>query len=160
VFEVIKVDTDENGNEKELTITGGGRYNYLAKRLGSKKDVPGVGAGMGLDRIMMMPECRKMSPRIIKKPKVYFIHLGFEARLKSLSVVEILRKARIPLEQSLSKDSLGNQLATAEKMGIPFVIIFGQKEAMSKEVIVRNMETRSQDTVKISDLTEYIKKLH
>ena len=160
VFEVIKLSVDEEGKEKELTITGGGRYNYLARRMGSKKDVPGVGTGMGFERIMLMPECKKMSPRIIKKPKVYFIHLGLEARLKSLPVIEILRKAKIPIEQSLSKDSLGSQLAIAADMGVPFAIIFGQKEAMSKEVIVRNMETRSQDTVKIADLTEYIKKLH
>ncbi len=160
VFEVIKVDTDENGNQKDITITGGGRYNYLARRLGSKKDVPGVGTGMGFERIAMMSECRKMSPRIIKKPKVYFIHLGLDARLKSLSVIEILRKAKIPMEQSLSKDSLGSQLAIAEKMGVPYAILFGQKEAMAGEVIVRNMENRSQDTVKISELSEYIKKLH
>ena len=101
-----------------------------------------------------------MCPRILKKPKVYFIHLGIEARLKSLSVIEILRKAKIPVEQSLSKDSLGSQLAIAEKMGIPHAIIFGQKEAMAGEVIVRNMESRSQDTVKIENLSEYIKKLH
>ncbi len=160
VFEVIKLSVDEDGNEKELTITGGGRYNYLARRMGSKKDVPGVGTGMGFERIMLMPECKKMSPRIIKKPKVYFIHLGLEARLKSLPVIEILRKAKIPIEQSLAKDSLGSQLAIAADMGVPFALIFGQKEAMNKEVIVRNMETRSQDTVKIADLTEYIKKLH
>jgi histidyl-tRNA synthetase len=160
VFEVIQVDTDDNGNTKEITITGGGRYNYLAKRMGSKKEVPGVGTGMGFERIMMMPACKKMCPRIIKKPKVYFIHLGLEARLKSLSVIEILRKAKIPMEQSLSKDSLGSQLAIAEKMGVPYAILFGQKEAMSGEVIVRNMENRSQDTVKISELSEYIKKLH
>lgn len=160
VFEVIKLSIDDEGNEKELTITGGGRYNYLARRMGSKKDVPGVGTGMGFERIMLMPECKKMSPRIIKKPKVYFIHLGLEARLKSLPVIEILRKAKIPIEQSLAKDSLGSQLAIAADMGVPFALIFGQKEAMNKEVIVRNMETRSQDTVKIADLTEYIKKLH
>lgn len=160
VFEVIKTDTDENGNQKEITITGGGRYNYLAKRLGSKKEVPGVGTGMGFERIMLMSECKKMCPRILRKPKVYFIHLGLDARLKSLSVIEILRKAKIPMEQSLSKDSLSSQLAIAEKMGVPYALLFGQKEAMAGEVIVRNMENRSQDTVKITELSEYIKKLH
>lgn len=37
VFEVIKTDVDENGKEREITITGGGRYDGLAKMLGSKK---------------------------------------------------------------------------------------------------------------------------
>ena len=119
--------------------------------------MPGVGAAIGMDRIIAMENLKHPEPRIIKKPKVYFIQLGFEAKLKSLSVIEILRKARIPIAQSLSKDGLSLQLAAAEKTGIPYVLIFGQKEAMDGTVIVRNMEDRSQDTVNIGELAEYIK---
>ncbi|MDQ5962404.1 MAG: Histidine--tRNA ligase [Patescibacteria group bacterium] len=159
VFEVIKIDVDENGKEKEITITGGGRYDYLAKMMGNKKDVPAVGTALGLERIMMFPECKKLPPRIMKTPKVYFIQLGFEAKLKSLCIMEILRKSRIPVHQSISKDSLSAQLASAEKMEVPYCVIFGQKEAMDNTVIVRNMNTRSQDTVKIDALSDYIKHL-
>lgn len=159
VFEVIKTEVDEKGNEREITITGGGRYDYLAKDMGSKKDVPAVGTALGFDRIMMFPECAKLMPRIMKPAKVYFIQLGFEAKLKSLSIIEILRKAHIPIHQSLSKDSLSQQLGVAEKMNIPYCVIFGQKEAMDSTVIVRNMKTHSQDTVKIEKLCEYLKNL-
>ena len=159
VFEVIKIDIDENGKEKEITITGGGRYDNLAKMMGSKKDVPSVGTGLSMERIMMFPECKNIRPRIIKTPKVYFIQLGFEAKLKSLCIMETLRKAHIPVYQTLSKDSLSAQLANAEKMEIPFCIIFGQKEAMDNTVIVRNMSVHSQDTVKIDALSDYIKHL-
>jgi histidyl-tRNA synthetase len=159
VFEVIKISTDEKGVEKEITITGGGRYDYLARMMGNKKDVPSVGTGIGIERIMMFPECKVIAPRIMKKPKVYFIQLGFEAKLKSLCIMEVLRKAHIPVFQTLSKDSLSAQLSNAEKLEIPYCIIFGQKEAMDNTVIVRNMETRSQDTVKIDALSDYIKHL-
>lgn len=159
VFEIIKVDVDENGKEKEITITGGGRYDYLGKMMGSKKDIPSVGTGLGIERIMMFPECKKLLPRIMKQPKVYFIQLGFEAKLKSLCIMETLRKNKIPVYQTLSKDSLSAQLATAEKMEIPYCIIFGQKEAMDNTVIVRNMSVHSQDTVKIDALSDYIKHL-
>ncbi len=159
VFEVIQVDKDENGNEKEITITGGGRYDVLAKMMGARIDVPSIGTGLSMERIMMFPECKKLMPRIMKPPKVYFIQLGFEAKLKSLCVMEVLRKARIPVHQSVTKDSLGAQLAIAEKMEIPYCLIFGQKEAMDNTVIVRNMSTHSQDTVKIDALSDYIKHL-
>lgn len=159
VFEIIKVDISEDGKEKEITITGGGRYDYLAKDMGGKKDVPAVGTALGIDRILMFPECKRIAPRIMKAPKIYFIQLGFEAKLKSLCVMEILRKAKIPVHQSISKDSLGAQLSMAEKMEVPYCIIFGQKEAMDNSVIVRNMKTHSQDTVKVDALSEYIKHL-
>ena len=159
VFEIVKVDTDENGKEREITITGGGRYDYLARELGSKKDVPSVGTALGFERIMLFPKCRQLYPKIIKAPKIYFIQLGFEAKLKSLQIIEILRKSKIAVHQSITKDSLGAQLSMAEKMSIPHTIIFGQKEAMDGTVIVRNMSTHSQDTVKIEDLCDYLKHL-
>jgi histidyl-tRNA synthetase len=173
VFEVLEeqetVETEQNDVEgatekKEeqplsLTIAAGGRYDYLAKRLGSKKDVPAIGVSIGVDRVLLSPSYKAVAPRIVKNPKVYFIQIGFEAKLKSLEVIEILRNARIPVMHSLNKDSLSAQLATAEKMEIPHAIIFGQKEALEGTVIVRNMLTRSQDTIKIVNLADYLKKI-
>jgi hypothetical protein len=132
---------------------------YLGKQLGSKKDIPAVGSSIGVDRVVEAPWFNKLTPRIIKKPKIYFIQLGFDAKLKSLNVIEILRKGKVPIAQSISKDNLGSQLATAEKLGMRYVIIFGQKEALENSVIFRDMNNRSQNTVKISKLLEYIKEL-
>ena len=156
VFEIVG-EPDENGNA--LSLGGGGRYDYLAKHLGSKKDIPAMGMAFGVDRVIQASWYKKHTPRILKKPKMYFIQLGFDAKLKSLNVIDILRKAHIPILQSLSKDSLGAQLAIAEKLNIPYTIIFGQKEAIENCVIVRDMTTHSQETVKLSKLLEYLKEI-
>ncbi|MCX6752401.1 MAG: histidine--tRNA ligase [Candidatus Nomurabacteria bacterium] len=157
VFEIIEQKGGEDGTP--LTLAGGGRYDYLARQIGSKKDVPSVGFSIGVDRIVASPWYKKLCPRILKKPKIYFIQLGTEAKLKSLNVIEILRKAHVPISQSLSKDSLGSQLAIAERLAIPYALIFGVKEALDNTVIVRDMGNRSQDTVKLSKLLEYLKEL-
>ncbi len=157
VFEIIEQNGGEDGTP--LALGGGGRYDYLARQIGNKRDVPAVGISIGVDRIIASTWYKKLSPRIMKKPKIYFIQLGSEAKLKSLNVIEILRKAHIPIAQSLSKDSLGSQLAIAEKLSIPYAIIFGVKEALDDSVIVRDMSNRSQDTVKLSKLLEYLKEL-
>lgn len=157
VFE-IQEPANEDGSEP-LSIAGGGRYDLLAKQLGSKKDAPAMGVGIGVDRVVESSWCRDLAPRIMKKPKIYFIQVGLDAKLKSLNVIEILRKAHIPMIQSLSKDSLSAQLAVAEKAGTPYTLIFGQKEAMEQSVIVRNMETREQETVPLAELNAYIKHL-
>ena len=158
VFEII----EEQGEEKKsvpLSLAGGGRYDYLARQIGGKKDVPAVGFSIGVDRVISAPWYKKLSPRIIKKPKIYFIQLGAEAKLKSLNIIDILRKAHIPIAQALSKDSLGSQLAIAEKLNIPYVLIFGVKEAIDNSVIIRDMSNHSQDTVKLNKLLEYLKEL-
>ena len=157
VFEIIEQKGSEDGTP--LTLAGGGRYDYLARQIGNKRDVPSVGISIGVDRIIASPWYKKLSPRILKKPKIYFIQLGSEAKLKSLNIIEILRKAHIPIAQSLSKDSIGSQLSVAEKLAIPYVIIFGVKEAIDNSVIVRDMSSRSQETVKLSKLLEYLKEL-
>ncbi|MEK7586142.1 MAG: histidine--tRNA ligase [Patescibacteria group bacterium] len=156
---VVEIMIEDAETGKKITIAGGGRYDYLGKQLGSKKDIPAVGISIGVDRIVEAPWFAKLSPRIIKKPKIYFIQLGWDAKLKSLNVIEILRKGKVPIAQSISKDNLGAQLAVAEKMGMHYAIIFGQKEAMENSVIFRDMTNRSQETVKLPKLLEYIKEL-
>ena len=157
VFEVYTESEEEGG--LPIQVASGGRYDYLAKQIGGKKDVSAVGFSMGVDRVVEAKWYKKLSPRILKKPKIYFIQLGSEAKLKSLNIIEILRKAHVPIAQSLSKDSLGSQLGIAEKLSIPYAIIFGVKEAIDDSVIVRDMSNRSQDTVKLSKLLEYLKEL-
>ena len=157
VFEVYIESKEQNG--LPVQVASGGRYDYLARQIGGKKDVPAVGFSIGVDRVVESPWYKKLSPRILRKPKIYFIQLGSEAKLKSLNVIEILRKAHIPIAQSLSKDSLGSQLAIAEKLSIPYTLIFGVKEALDNSVIVRDMSNRSQDTIKLTRLLEYLKEL-
>ncbi len=162
VFEVFTTEAPtEEGAEttKALALGGGGRYDYLAKILSGKKDIPAVGSAIGIDRIVRLPQYSKLTPRIVKPPKVFFIQLSFDAKLKSFEVTEILRKAKIPVSHSMSKDSLGSQLGIAERLGVPYTIILGQREAIDNTVIVRNMETRSQDTVPLPKLAEYLKKI-
>lgn len=163
VFEIVSdtETTDENGNKmvSTLALAGGGRYDNLAKAIGSKKEVPAVGGGFGVDRIVELPDYVKHTPRIVKKPKVFFIQLSFDAKLKCFEIIEILRKNKIPMAHSMSKDSLSVQLGMAERMGIPYTLILGQKEALENTVIVRNMDNRSQDTIKIDKLADYLKKL-
>ncbi len=170
VFEVYTRSEEEDlsaaslntgqADKAPVQIASGGRYDYLARQIGGKKDVPAVGFSIGVDRIVESSWYKRLSPRILKKPKIYFIQLGPEAKLKSLSVIEILRKAHIPIAQSLSRDSLSSQLAIAEKLSIPHVIILGVKEALENSVIVRDMANRSQDTIKLNKLLEYLKELN
>lgn len=156
---VVEIIEENKETGKKMTIAGGGRYDYLSKQLGNKKDAPAVGIAIGVDRVIESPWFAKLTPRIIKKPKIYFIQLGFDAKLKSLNVIEILRKGKVPIAQSISKDNLGAQLAIAEKLGMQYAIIFGQKEALENSVIFRDMSNRSQETVKLPKLLEYIKNL-
>ena len=159
IFEVSLPPSESDQQIPGLTLAGGGRYDYLARALGSKKLVPAVGVAIGADRVLATPGVANLLPRLIKKPKIFFIQLGSEAKMRSLSVIEILRHAKVPVAHSLSKDSLSVQLGIAEKINIPYAMILGQKEVIDGTVIIRDMRTRSQDTVTLDNLSNYLKSL-
>lgn len=138
------------------TLAIGVRYDGLAKRIGHKKEVPGVSLSILIKG--NYPELRKELKKV-KRPKVTFIQLGFEAKLLSLKVLTLLKEAKIPVYQSLSKDKIGVQFSSAEKNNTPFTMIMGKKEALENNVIVRNALTRSQETVALEDLAYYMKRL-
>ncbi|MDO8492645.1 MAG: ATP phosphoribosyltransferase regulatory subunit [bacterium] len=159
---IFEIQTENKTNKffprKKLdkTLARGGRYDDLSKIQGAKKEVSAVGITISLGGLGIVPAKRKQNKKE-KKPKVYLIHLGFEAKIKSLIAIEILRKGKIPIYQSLSKDRLSAQIASADSMKIPFMIIIGQKEALEGTAIVRNMKNRSQETVPVLELPRFVK---
>jgi histidyl-tRNA synthetase len=136
----------------------GGRYDTLAKRCASKKDVPAVGVSLFVNTIREAEGFKPTALHGQKKSKAFFIHIGQEAKLRSMNALEVLRRARVPISHALTKDSLSQQLGIAERSGITHALIYGQKEALDGTCIVRNLETRSQTIISIKDLPDYIKR--
>ncbi|MDO8579277.1 MAG: ATP phosphoribosyltransferase regulatory subunit [bacterium] len=147
----------DNPSAHPLAI--GIRYDTLARRLGHKKDLPAIGVSLCLEKTGRKNETLKMSAIAkILNPQICFMQLGFEAKLKSLRVIETFRVADIPVIQSLAKDKMAGQVGMAEKNHTPIVVIMGKKEAMEDSVIIRDSATRSQETVLVTDIASYLKK--
>jgi len=130
-------------------------YRYaLAKKLGARREVPSVGM-----TIMVKKATKKVLVKNIKKPRYYLCQLGPNAKLKCLNIVEMLRKEKIPVYHSITKDKITGQLSGAEYMHASHVLIMGQKEAIENTIVVRNISNREQETVPIKMLAEFLKKI-
>ena len=154
VFEIV--EKSETG-ETQGTLVGGGRYDSLVKLLGGR-DVPACGAAGGIDRIINVMKTKE--PKVDKKQEkteIFLAQLGQMAKRKSLKLFEEFRSAKIPMAESFSKDSLRAQLKTADKMGIRWVLIFGQKEALEDFITLRDMETGVQKEIKLDKVVEEMK---
>lgn len=149
-FEIREVETN-------TLLATGMRYNGISKKLGYRKEIGAVGVTVSYKK--PKEEALFNRSRHNKNPKVYFVQLGFEAKLKSLEVIEMLRMAKVPLAQSIGKDKISGQIQSAENSKIPHTIIMGQKEARENSVIVREMSTRHQETIPLAKLPEYLKKI-
>lgn len=134
----------------------GVRYDGLAKKIGMKKEVQGVGISLLIKG--NKPELRKELNKT-RVPIASFMQIGFESKLLSFSVIESLRQIKLPLNLSLSKDRLGAQASVVSKNHVPYYLIMGKKEAIDRTVIIRDTSTHEQEIVPLEKLATYMKKL-
>ena len=154
VFEIV----EDSAEGRELgVLVGGGRYDNLAKILG-RRDTPGVGGAAGIDRIITSMKKTGSSVSRVIPPKIFLSQVGKLAKRKSLKLFEEFRKAKISIVESLGRDSLRAQLAKANKLGVLYTLILGQKEVIDGTIIVRNMKTGKQKRVKMDKVVKEMKK--
>lgn len=142
----------------QSTIIAGGRYDRLVDILGGPK-TPAAGWAMGMERIILALKEKNVSiPEIGLKPKVFLVQLGDAAKRKSLTLFENLRKAGIEVKSSLGRDSIKSQLRIANRLGVKYTLIFGQKEALEGTMIIREMDTGIQETILLDKIVDGMKK--
>ncbi|MCX6737897.1 MAG: histidine--tRNA ligase [Candidatus Parcubacteria bacterium] len=154
VFEIIA--EDELGRQLGSLI-GGGRYDNLIK-LFSRKSIPACGGAGGVERIIAIMKERGLNPTINPGSRVFLAQLGDSAKIKSLKLMEDLRRAGISVAESLDKDSLSAQLKNADKIKAPYSLIIGEEEANRDMIIIRDMDNGRQTSVKIDKVVEELKK--
>lgn len=153
VFEIY-----QDGKEgQQAALGGGGRYDGLVKLLGGK-DVPAMGGGLGVDRIVAAMKEADIKVGEEKKVKVFLAQLGVLGKKKCLKLCEDLRQAGISVGESFDRDSLKSQLKIADKYGAKFTLLLGQKEALEGTIILRDMETGNQESLKLDTVVAEIKK--
>ena len=154
VFEIY--EESEEGRAQGA-LTGGGRYDALVKLLGGK-DTPAVGASAGIERMIAAMKTKAIRLPQESRPKIYLAQLGTLAKRKSLRLLEDFRKAKIQVSESFGRDSLKAQLARADKIEVKYTLILGQREALEGTIIIRDMKTGRQETIKTEKVVREIKK--
>ncbi len=154
VFEIFE---DTEAGREMGALVGGGRYDALIKTLGGK-DTPGCGGAAGVERIAETLKKRSRGQVPFQRKNFFLAQLGGLAKRKSLKLVDDFRKARIPVAESLAKDSLKTQLRLADKLGASYTLILGHKEALEGTVIFRDMKTGKQESVKMEKAVKEAKK--
>jgi len=143
---------------ENLALGGGGRYDDLIEILGGE-DTPGVGMAMGVERIITGMKERPLRYERKRVPKIFLAQIGKLAKRKNLKLLEKLRKAKIPVAESLERDSLRIQLDRANKMKTRYVLILGQKELLEGKILLRDMKTGKQEKITLEGLIKKLKKL-
>jgi len=140
VFETFLGDLPAIGS-----VCSGGRYNDLAS-LYTKQKLPGVGASIGLDRLMAARDelglagTRKSSGGAV----VLLLDEGLLGGCQRIAAA--FRAAGIPAEVYPEKKKIAVQFAWAEKKGIPLAVLFGEQESGGGLMGLRDLRTRESET--------------
>lgn len=153
---LFEVWSDEEGSSVQLA--GGGRYDYLMELLGGQK-TEAVGWAIGIERVINLLKKKEIKiPKQRPEPKIFLAQLGDLAKKRSLLLFERFRKAGIPLKASFTRDSIKSQLRIANRLGVRFTLLLGQREALDGNIILRDMESSVQETLPLDGIVEAIKK--
>jgi len=137
-------------------IGGGGRYDGLIEQIGGRA-TPAVGMAFGLERVVDLMKSSKVSLETAG-PDVFLAQLGEEAAKHAFLLFEKLRSAGVRAVANFAHEGLKGQLELANKLGVVFAIILGQKELLDGTVIIRDMENGIQEVVDLNKICDEIKK--
>ena len=91
-------------------------------------------------------------------PFIYIATLGEANQTKGYQIAALFRSQGIRTWLNLSEKSLSSQLKIADKKGIKWVMIVGDREVTENRFILRNMQTGNQEKINWADLKQFIKR--
>ena len=141
IFETTLRDLPSIGS-----ICSGGRYDNLAE-LYTKQHLPGIGASLGLDRLLAALETLKRIEPIRAAAPVLVTYFDRNALNDYLRIAACLRRAGIGAELYPEPKKLGAQLKYADHRGFRAAIIAGSDELNRGTCQVKNLRTQSSTEV-------------
>ncbi|MDD6232215.1 histidine--tRNA ligase [Frisingicoccus sp.] len=142
-------------NSDGFTLCGGGRYDNLVHEIDEKQNIPSVGFGMGLERILYFLEKEQVELEPEPGVELYVGILGKEARAQAYQLVNTLRMAGIIVETDYMDRSVKAQMKYANKLGAKYTVILGENELKENSAKIKNMETGEQTEVALDAIAAY-----
>ena len=132
-----------------FALGGGGRYDGLVEEMGGKP-TPGLGFGLGLDRIMMALDAQQVEFPQLPKCEMYIATMGEEAQKKAFLLLDELHRCGIPADTDLCGRGLKAQMKYAGKIGAKFTMVLGDNELQEGKAEMKNMKTGEKRKIAIS----------
>ncbi|MDQ5955452.1 MAG: histidyl-tRNA synthetase [Patescibacteria group bacterium] len=149
VFEIFDTHPDNN-----RALFGGGRYDNLTA-LFDDEPIVGIGFGMGDVTIRDFLAVRNLLPPYIPPTRVYLAVTSPELVQFAMGVAKELREANIPAGIDFGEKKLGDQIKTATKHAIPFLIVIGENEQSSNSFTIKDLKTGEEKSVTREELSNF-----
>jgi histidyl-tRNA synthetase len=139
-------------NKEGFTLCGGGRYDGLIHEIDEKQDIPSVGFGMGIERILYFLEQENIELEKEQAIDLYIGILGKQAVSKAYKIVTDLRNQGYIIETDYMEKSIKAQMKYANKIGAKKTVIIGENELETQLVSVKDMETGENTQISLKEI--------
>jgi len=166
VFEIVpifeEIENEENkdppsSHQRQVSLCGGGRYDSLLETLGGRP-TPALGFGLGLERVVKKIREKNIPLKGDKGDIIFLAQLGDQARRKMFVFFEEMRRRGYKVRQAFTKDRLKAQLEEANRLGAKQTLILGQKELIDGTIIIRDMDSGTQEVIDFKKIYSEINK--
>jgi histidyl-tRNA synthetase len=132
------------------TVAGGGRYDGLSEEL-EGPPCKGFGFGMGIERLILsIPDPAPLLPDY--RPEYFIAPIGAPASDHATLLARKLRAAGKRVYLDFDARSLKSLMRLADKLSAKSVVIIGDEELKSGTVVVRDMSTKEQRSIREEEL--------
>ncbi len=118
------------------TVCGGGRYDGLVEELGGPP-TPGIGFGMGIERLLLACDAEEQFPTPTTDPAVWVVDVADGRSARDLT--HELRQAGVAADRSFDGRSMRSQMRNADRSGAQLALIVGEQELQQGQVAVRRL---------------------
>ena len=127
------------------SVCSGGRYDNLAA-LYSNQELPGIGASLGLDRLLAAMEELGMLPKVATPAEIFIPYFVAERLHDYLRLAARLRAAGLRVEVYPEPKRLGQQLKYADRRGFRIALIAGEDEFAAGQCQIKDLSSGESRT--------------
>lgn len=154
-FEIM---SEAEGFGAITTLAGGGRYNGLIEELGGP-ETPGIGFGMGFERLLMALEAENIAIPIDESLDCFVVATGSsQVEKEATRLVHELRANGIQVDKDYQGRKMKAQFKAADRFQAKYVLVLGEEELEKQTVNLKEMETGQQSEISIDCLIEELQK--
>lgn len=152
-FEIM---SEAEGFGAITTLAGGGRYNGLVQQLGGP-DTPGIGFGMGIERLLMALEAEGVELSIDDELDCFLVSVGDATKNEAVRIIHELRMNGVQVDQDYQGRKIKAQFKAADRYKAKYVLVLGEDELQKQVINVKEMATGEQVEVPLNLLIQTMK---
>ena len=138
------------------TLAGGGRYDGLVEELDGPS-TPGIGFGMGLERLLMALEAENVNIPTDQQLDCFFISVGDEAKQEAVRLIHDLRMAGIQVDKDYMDRKMKGQFKAADRYNAKYVLILGEEELNNNTINIKSQASGEQVQVSLDEVVEQLR---